>query len=130
MILEDPDPQTYKIIGAAMEVHRVLGSGFLEPVYQEALEIEFQCRDIPAVREAQLPIIYRDQHLNTSYRADFLCFDSIIIELKATTQLAPIAEAQVVNYLKAAHLNRGLLLNFGTPRLNYKRLILSPSHLR
>jgi GxxExxY protein len=118
----ESDPQTYAIIGTCMAVHSELGPGFLEPVYQEALAIEFTKRSIPFVREKLLPIYYSGQQLATRYDADFLCYDSVIVELKALSDLNPKHFAQVINYLKATRLERGLLVNFGTPRLEYKRV--------
>lgn len=116
--------ETYKVIGAAMKVHRVLGAGFLENVYQDALEIEFLKQKIPYSREVQIPIFYNKIKLNSSYRADFLCYNSIIVELKALKNLTNIESAQVINYLKATGLKTGLLLNFGEKSLIYKRLAL------
>jgi len=121
----DRDPQTYAIIGAAMAVHRELGGGFLEAVYQEALEVEFQHCRIPYEREKELPVLYRGHPLKTFYKADFVCNGSIIVELKARSQISGIEEAQVINYLKASGLNRALLINFGASTLQYKRLILN-----
>jgi GxxExxY protein len=117
------DEQTHAIIGAAMAVHNELGHGFLEPVYQEALECEFKARGIPYSREHQLPIHYRGQPLNTVYRVDFICHGEVLVELKALKQLSGTEEAQVLNYLKASRLGKALLLNFGTSRLEYKRYI-------
>jgi GxxExxY protein len=119
------DPQTHAIIGAAMEVHRNLGHGFLEPVYQEALSIEFQLREIPFQREVQLPIMYKDRKLSCLYRVDFVCFNDVIVELKAICNMGNSEQSQVINYLKASDKNRGLLLNFGNPSLQYKRVVLS-----
>ncbi len=119
------DMQTYEIIGAAMAVHSALGSGFLESVYQEAFEIEFQLNGIPYVREKLLPIHYRTRELKTVYKADFLCFGSVIVELKALQNLSGIEEAQVINYLKASSLNKAILLNFGSKSLQHKRLVLN-----
>lgn len=111
------DPQTYAIIGAAMEIHRQLGHGFLEPVYQDAAVIEFPLHDIPFEREISLPIKYKEIILPSRYRADFICFSNIIVEFKALNGLSGVEEAQVLNSLKATGFQRGLLLNFGTPNL-------------
>ena len=117
------DPQTYAIIGAAMTVHKELGPGFLERVYHEALAIEFDLRQIPYVYEVDLPINYKERPLRTPYRADFVCFTNIIVELKALRTIGGIEKAQVINYLKATGYERGLLLNFGTRSLEYERLV-------
>ena len=117
------DPRTYEIIGAAIEVHRVLGSGFLEAVYQEALCFEFTLRKIPFQKEVDLPIHYKDIILSTSYRADFICYESVIVELKAISQLSGKEESQIINYLKATGVETGLLLNFGADSLEYKRFV-------
>ena len=126
---DEQDPQTHAIIGAAMDVHRTLGPGFLEHVYQEALAIELGERRIPFQRELELPVSYKGHRLACSYRADFVCYESIITELKALSGLSGVEHAQVINYLKVSGLRRGLLLNFGTPRLEIKRLVIdSPQH--
>lgn len=113
-----------------MTVHRELGHGFLEHVYQEALGIELKEREIPAKREVTLPVFYRGIALSTHYKADFVCYDSIIVELKATASLESAHDAQVINYIKATRIERGLLINFGAASLEYKRLILSKSETR
>lgn len=119
------DPRTYAIIGAAMAVHRELGHGFLEPVYQEALAVEFHLRGIPHEREVNLPIHFKSTLLEKRYRADFLCHGGVLVELKAVQRLTWSDEAQVINYLKAAGLEIALLFNFGTPNLQYRRLIFT-----
>lgn len=119
------DPETYAVIGAAMRVHRELGHGFLEMVYQAALEKELSYQGIPFQREYMIPVRYRDEILNVGYRADFVCFDSIIVELKALAALSRTEEAQLINYLKATGTQRGLLFNFGTSELQYKRLVFN-----
>jgi GxxExxY protein len=119
------DPQTYEIIGAAMEVHRQLGHGFLEAVYQEALALELAAREIPFQCEVVLPVKYKGEILQCGYRADFICFDGIVVELKAISQLTGVDDAQVINELKATGFKRGLLLNFGLTSLEYKRLVFN-----
>ena len=116
--------EVYQIIGAAMEVHRDLGHGFLEPVYQEALELEFLHQSIPYEREKPLSIFYKGIKLTRTYAADFLCHDNIIVELKALSQLNGDHESQLINYLKATKLRVGVLINFGAKSLEYKRMIL------
>jgi GxxExxY protein len=116
--------ECYRIIGAAMEVHKNLGSGFLEAVYQEALKWEFEDCEIPWIKEAPLEIEYKGRILEKKYFADFVCFDDIIVELKACDTLAPEHTAQVLNYLKATGKRLGLLINFGASSLQHKRIIL------
>ena len=106
-----------------MEVHRVLGPGFLEAIYQEALELEFQKQNIPYEREKLLNIFYKETKLKKHYSADFVCYDKIILETKAINELTGGHESQVINYLKATKFKLGLLVNFGAERLEYKRLI-------
>ena len=130
MIIETPienDQRTYSVIGAAMEVHKQLGCGFLEAVYQEALAIEFSNRRIPFQRKMRLPIKYKGQLLTTVYCADFICFDSVIIELKALAHTSGTEEAQVINYLRVTGYQVGLLLNFGRHSLQHRRFVLSKS---
>ena len=115
--------EVYQIIGAAIEVHKELGCGFLEAVYQEALELEFQFRKIPHAREAKLNIYYKENLLNKHYEADFICFDKIVIELKALSGLTSDHESQMLNYLKATNFKVGVLINFGKQSLEYKRMV-------
>ena len=123
----EKDPETFAIIGAAMEVHRELGRGFLELVYQTALALEFQERGIPFKAEVALPVRYKGKLLTCAYRADFICFENIIVETKAISKLTGADEAQLINELKATGLQRGLLFNFGAPSLEHKRLVFGPS---
>ena len=112
---------TGKIINACMEVHNELGNGFLEPVYQEALEEEFKIQGIPYVREKLLPVMYKGKQLKKEYYADFVCYDDIIVELKAVSVLLKPHKAQVLNYLNAANKEIGLLINFGETKLKWER---------
>jgi len=115
--------ESHRIIGAAIEAHKTLGNGFLEPVYQEALSIEFEKQTMPFEKEKQLRIKYKDTYLEKFYMADFVCYEKIIVECKALKQLLPEHESQVLNYLNATGFRLGLLLNFGTTRLEVKRII-------
>jgi GxxExxY protein len=117
------DQQTFGIIGAAMEVHRELGSGFLEAVYTAALALEFAARGIPFRSEVELPVYYKGNRLGCGYRADFICFENILLEIKALISLTSAHQAQLINYLKATQHHRGLLINFGAPSLEYKRIV-------
>jgi GxxExxY protein len=104
-----------------MEVHRELGCGFLEPVYQEALAVEFELREIPFQREVTLPIRYKGRLLKSNYRVDFVAFDAVLVELKALCDLSGVEESQIIHYLKASGKPVGLLVNFGRPSLEFKR---------
>lgn len=115
--------ESYKIIGAAMTVHRELGCGFLEAVYAEALEIELAKKKIPFEREKLLTNSYAGQELNKKYIADFVCYDKIIIELKAIKEFDDIHLSQVFNNLKATGFKLGLLINFGAESLEYRRIV-------
>ena len=115
--------ECYSIVGACMAVQNELGSAFLEPVYQEALALEFEKRKIPYVKERRLEVFYKDTLLEKKYYADFLCYDKIILELKVCKDLAPQHTAQALNYLSAMKLNLALLVNFGSSRLQWKRII-------
>ncbi len=117
------DQQTYAIIGAAMEVHRELGCGYLEKVYRAALRIEFETRAIEFVNELPIRVQYKARLLPLGYRADFVCFDEVLVEVKALDGLGPVEQAQVMNYLKGANLHRAVLLNFGTTSLQYRRIV-------
>lgn len=116
--------ETYAIIGAAMEVHRQLGHGFLEAVYQQALTLEFDERGIAYRREVTLQIRYKGRLLAGEYRADFVC-TNVVVELKAVQQLNTAHHGQVINELKASGHSLGLLLNFGAPTLESRRFIRS-----
>lgn len=116
--------EVYSIIGAAIEVHRELGDGFLEAVYQEALEMELTDRAIPFEAQKPLPIYYKKRRLSKEYIADLVCYGKIIVELKALNTLTQKEEAQILNYLKATGLRVGLLINFGSAgRLEWQRFI-------
>lgn len=117
------------IIGAAMEVHRQLGCGFLEKVYQEALEHEFSSRGIPCIREKWIEIKYKGKTLEQQYKADFVCYNDIIIELKAVSKIEDVHRAQIVNYLKASSYQVGYLFNFGETSLKFERFINQRNHL-
>lgn len=117
--------ESFKIVGAAFKVYNGLGPGFLEAVYQEALEIEFQRQGIPYEREKDIKIFYDGIELKQSYRADFVCYDKIIVELKAVSSLDDAHHAQVYNYLHATGFKLGILLNFGySEGLEKDRIVL------
>jgi GxxExxY protein len=122
MILAD---ETYEVVGAAMEVYYKLGAGFLEPVYQHALAIEFGLRNIPFRPQERFQIEYKGHLLDKVYVADFYCFDQIIVEIKALNGLSPVDWSQVINYLKVSKKRVGLLFNFGSVgRLEWKKLVI------
>ena len=114
---------SYAIVGAAMEVHRVLGPGFLEAVYEEALCIEFSTRDIPFARQKRLHVSYKGQIVG-DYVADLVVDEKVIVELKALKALTNVHEAQLINYLKATDVRVGLLINFGASSLEHERRIV------
>ena len=116
------EKETEKILKACFEVHNELGNGFLEAVYQEALEKEFIIQKIPYEREKLLPIMYKGELLSKEYYADFVCYGKIIVELKAVSRLENEHKAQVINYLKAMNKEIGLLINFGKSSLQWERI--------
>ena len=124
--LKERDPESYTIIGVAMEVHRELRHGFVEPIYQDAFAVELALRNIPFEREKPLHVYYKGGILPSRYKADFICFGSLLVECKALPAIGPIEEAQVLNYLRITRLTRALILNFKPPSLGYKRLIFTP----
>ncbi len=116
--------EVFAIIGAAIEVHKVLGSGFLEPVYQEAMEIESRGRGLPFETQRVLEIYYKEHRLKKEYVPDLIYYGQIIVELKALDRLTGREEAQLLNYLKATGMKVGVLINFGShPKLEWKRLV-------
>jgi GxxExxY protein len=120
------DERTYRIIGAGIEVHKELGCGFLEAVYQEALRREFTTQEIPFKSQPVVQLFYKGRPLNKTYQPDFVCYDEVLVEIKALSNLSGIEEAQVINYLKASGLKIGLLLNFGSKSLEHKRFVYTP----
>ena len=119
------DKKTFAIIGAAMEVHKELGSGFLEAVYQEALEREFTYQEMPYKSQPPVRIKYKGEPLKKKYEPDFICYDKVIVEIKAMDKLSSNEHAQIINYLKASELKVGLLINFGAKSLEHKRFVYS-----
>ena len=116
--------EVFDIIGAAIEVHRELGSGFLEPVYQEAMEWELSARGIPFEAQKTLPVFYKGKTLSSKYVADLICHGRVVVELKALDQLSGKEQSQVLNYLKATGLRVGVLINFGSGgKLEWKRFV-------
>jgi len=115
--------ETKEILGAAFEVHKELGNGFLESVYHEALEIEFKLREIPFVSGKKINVFYKDYKLQKHFVSDFLCYEKVIVEIKAISMLTSNDDGQVINYLKGTKHKVGLLINFGKKSLEFKRLI-------
>jgi len=115
------DELTYKVIGAAMEVHRNLGCGFTEKVYQDALEKELQIQKIPYEREVRMRVIYKNEELDSEYIPDFVCYDKIVVELKAVEELTDLHKAQTINYLHVSRMPVALLMNFGAESLEFQR---------
>lgn len=118
--------EAYAIVGAAMEVHTQLGPGFLEAVYGDALAIELQQRNLLFAREVPVPITYKGIRLGHPYRADFLIQNQILVELKAIKAIGDTEKGQALHYLKATGLSLALILNFGAPKLDWTRLVLTP----
>ncbi|WDZ98819.1 GxxExxY protein [Mucilaginibacter sp. SJ] len=116
--------ESFKIIGACYEVHKVLGHGFIEAVYKDALEIEFTRLDIPFTREKPYTIIYKEQELKHYFFADFVVYDNIILEVKTSGNIIDPHLKQTLNYLKASGLKLGIVLNFGKPSFESQRVII------
>jgi len=117
------EEETFKIIGACMAVHNEMGCGFLEAAYQEALEIELKANEIPFESQKNIPVFFKGKKLKKYYKADFICFEKIIVEIKSALFMHQMGKAQVVNYLKATKYPVGLLINFGENSLQWKRFI-------
>ena len=118
--------ESFKIIGAAMEVHNTIGCGFSEAIYQEAFEEELKLRGIPFSREKVFHVTYKGKVLSKHFRLDFVCFDKVIVELKTASEFTEEHFSQVLNYLKASGMSLGLLINFGKESLEYKRILRNP----
>ena len=120
-----PD-ESYAIVGACFNVYKTMGCGFLENVYHECLEIEFGVQKIPFESHKELKLFYKNQQLAQTYKPDFVCYDKIIVEIKAISNLLDEHKAQVLNYLNVSGLNLGILVNFGHyPKLEYERFVLT-----
>jgi GxxExxY protein len=116
--------EAYRIVGACFEVYKEKGCGFLEPVYQECLEVEFRLQGIPFVAQRNVELSYKGERLKHTYMPDFVCFNEIILEIKAVSALAEEHRAQVINYLHATGMELGLLVNFGHyPKLEWERIV-------
>ena len=120
--------EVHEIVGAAMAVHRYFGCGFTEKVYQDALEIEFANRNIPSVREAELHIGYNGQELASTFKPDYICYDKIIVELKAVKELDDMHRSQAINYAKVAGCEMALLVNFGETSLKFERYLIKKNN--
>ena len=119
------EQETFLIRGAVFEVYKEMGAGFLEPVYQECLEMELTNRGVPFTAQQEIVLTYKGQSLSQRYKPDFICFESIIVEIKAVRELAPEHKAQLMNYLKATGLRLGLLVNFCShPTTTIERIVL------
>ena len=116
--------ESYAIIGAAMKIHSTLGCGFTEKVYQDALAVEFNKNKIPFQREVELHVVYDDIELPSTFIPDFICYDKIIVELKAVRELDDMHRSQAYNYAKVSGYQLALLVNFGEPSLTYERLVV------
>ena len=115
--------ESYKIRGALFAVHNELGCGFLERVYQDALEVEFRLQNIPYEREKSIQILYKGEPLGEPYRADFVCYGKVIVELKSVSEILDVHRAQIINYLKATKMKLGFLVNFGEESINIERIV-------
>lgn len=121
LILKD---ECYAVMGACFEVYKVKGCGFLEAVYQECLEREFALRGVPFVAQVEHPLSYKGAALRQTYRSDFVCFGSVLVELKAVSKIADEHRAQLINYLHATGLRAGLLVNFGHhPMVEWQKIV-------
>lgn len=122
---QERDPRSHQIIGAALDVHKELGSAYGETVCRDALAIELQMRGVPFMTEVPFPIYYKDHRLPALYRADFVCFGNVIVEVKSiAVSTGRVEQAQMLRYLKASQLKVALLLNFGLPSLEFRRFVM------
>jgi GxxExxY protein len=124
MLPSSSDSQTFRIIGAALEVHRKLHRGLFEGFYCDALAIEFQLRDIPFEADCTIQLEYKGRPLRRPHHMDFVCFGDVVVEVKAVSGLTPADDAQLLNYLAMSRIKRGLLLNFGSKSLEHRRMVL------
>jgi GxxExxY protein len=117
------EQETYKILGACFEVYKQKGFGFTEPIYQECLAIEFELQNIPFIAQPKIELDYKGRALNQFFVPDFVCFDKVIVEIKALSNLVDANNSQVLNYLNATNFELALLVNFGHyPKLEHKRI--------